>query len=306
AYTTDEDTRGIDPDPHSNRWDFGRNTLEFAAVRAQLVKELWPGIVDRVTKEGDGYQEARKAFGVLLATHGSAMSNAARYIGGLHTSRSHKGDKNAKPPFVVVDPKQQRAALALLEDQVFSDKPFQFPPKLYNHLATVGDSHWGTYVPDRRDYPVHYVINTWQDRVLMKLLSSLTLTRLYDSELKVEADKDAFTTAELLERLTKAIYAEVDNTKDGKYTNRKPAISSIRRSLQNSFLKRMSYIAKGSTAAPEDVRNVAFHELKNLDNRVKKLLDSKVKLDTYTLAHLENTRVRIKKVLEAQMVQATP
>ncbi|MCG8586734.1 MAG: zinc-dependent metalloprotease, partial [Pirellulales bacterium] len=51
AYTTDEDTRGIDPDPHSNRWDFGRNTLEFAAVRAQLVKELWPGIVDRVTKE---------------------------------------------------------------------------------------------------------------------------------------------------------------------------------------------------------------------------------------------------------------
>jgi len=102
-------------------------------------------------------------------------------IGGLHTSSSHKGDKNAKPPFVVVDAKQQRAALSLIEDQIFSDKPFQFPPKLYNHLAAPGDFHWGSWIPDRRDYPVHYVINMWQDRVLSQSLSSLTLTRLYDS-----------------------------------------------------------------------------------------------------------------------------
>jgi hypothetical protein len=306
AYTTDEDTRGIDPDPNSNRWDFGRNTLEFAAVRAQLVKELWPSIVDRVTKEGDGYQESRKAFGVLLSAHGTAMASAARNVGGLHTSRSHKGDKDAKPPFEVVDPKQQRAALSLLEEQVFSDKPFEFPPSLYNHLAATSDWHWGTLIPDRRDYPVHYVINMWQDRVLEQLLSSLTLSRLYDSELKVEADKDAFTAAELIERLTKAIFAEVDNTKDGKYTNRKPAVSSIRRSLQNSYLTRLAYIAKGSTDAPDDVRNIASMELSNLDGRIEKLLSSKVKLDTYTQAHMEAARTRIKKVLDAQMIQDAP
>jgi RecA-family ATPase len=76
--------------------------------------------------------------------------------------------------------------------------------------------------------------------------------------------------------------------------------------LQNSYLKRLSYIAKGSTMAPDDVRNVAFLELSNLDGRVKKLVDSKVKLDTYTRAHLEATRARIKKVIEAQMVQISP
>ena len=32
-YSTDEDTRGIDPDPLSNRWDLGKDTLEFAKMR---------------------------------------------------------------------------------------------------------------------------------------------------------------------------------------------------------------------------------------------------------------------------------
>ncbi len=55
------------------------------------------------------------------------------------------------------------------------------------------------------------------------MLSPLTLERLHDSELRVPADQDALTTAELLERLTKAVFAETDNLAPGEYTNRKPA-----------------------------------------------------------------------------------
>ncbi len=45
-------------------------------------------------------------------------------------SRSHKGDPNFKTPFSVVEVAKQREALALLEDQIFSDKPFQFPARV--------------------------------------------------------------------------------------------------------------------------------------------------------------------------------
>ena len=63
------------------------------------------------------------------------MLGVTRYVGGVHTSRSHKGDEKSGQPLVVVPAKKQRKALELVEEQVFSDKPFGFPPELYSYLA---------------------------------------------------------------------------------------------------------------------------------------------------------------------------
>jgi hypothetical protein len=159
-------------------------------------------------------------------------------------------------------------------------------------------------VVERGDYPVHDIILMWQDRILSKLLSSLTLSRLHDSELKTSADDDALTAAELLERLTKAVYSEVDTVKEGEYTNRKPAISSLRRNLQRSYLRRMSELALGHTMAPQDCQTVAFAELGRLKSRIDSLLTGQAKLDSYTRAHLEETSARITKVVDARMLVA--
>jgi hypothetical protein len=301
SYATDEDTRAIDPDPTSNRWDLGDNVLVFAERQAQLVSEAWPGLVERMTGAGEGFHEARRAFGVLLAAHGRAMVLASRYIGGVHVSRSHKGDPQAKAPFEVVDAAKQREALALLEEQLLSDAPFQFPPELVNHLAASRWNHWGTELPLRTDYPLHTTILMWQERVLDQLLSPLTLERLYDSERSVPADQDAFTTAELLERLTKAVFAEVDALQGGEFTNRQPAISSLRRNLQRSYLKRLARLALGSTPAPEDCQTVAYAELIHLQERINRLLNSNAELETYSRAHLEETASRIGKVVDARI-----
>jgi hypothetical protein len=134
------------------------------------------------------------------------------------------------------------------------------------------------------------------------LLSPLTLSRLYDSELKVAADADVLTTAELLERLTRAIFREVDTAKAGEFTNRKSAISSLRRNLQRTHLRRMSQLALGQTGAPEDCQTVAFTELARLKGRIDTLLAGEVKLDRYTQAHLEETSARITKVVDARML----
>ncbi len=306
AYATDEDTRGIDPDPLSNRYDLGNDPVAYAKLRTQLISEQWPNLLKESTKDGEGYQKARQAFGVLLANHGRAVHFASRYVGGLYVSRAHKGDANGLAPFTVVDPAKQREALTLVEEQAFSDTPFQFPPELYSHLASSRWSHWGSSMPLRSDFPVHEVIAMWQDRILAQLMSSLTLERLHDTELQLPADQDALTTPELLDRLTKSIFSEIEQMPAGEYTNRKPAISSLRRNLQRSYLRRLSELSMGRTGAPQDCQTVAYSELAALEGRINELLKGDIKLDAYSKAHLEESASRIHRVLDARFNLSSP
>ncbi len=290
-----------------NRFDLGDDPIGYAKQLTETVAALWPDLVKNVVKDGDGYQQARRSFGILLSQHGRGVFFAARYIGGVYVHRHHKGDKDGKPPFVVVEAEKQREALKLLEEQIFGDKPFNFPPELYNHLASSRWSHWGMEDRDRVDYPVHEVISLWQDRVLNQLLSSLTMERLHDAELKVPADKDAFTVAELLERLTKAVFSELDGVQKGEFTVRKPAITSLRRNLQRTYLKRLSNLVLGNSSAPQDCQTLAFAQLQELHQRIKQVQDRKeLKLDAYTKAHLAESSSRIEKVLTAHLELTRP
>ncbi len=306
-YATDEETLGVtDSDPEANRFDLGDDALAFAKQRAELMGQLIPKLVERTVKDGDDYTKARKAFNVILADYARAMAFTARYVGGIYTSRSHKGDKDALPPFTIVDAKKQREALALLEQQVLSDKPFDFPPELYNYLAPSLWNHWGTDILLRKDFGPHDVILRWQEEVLGQLTSSATLNRIHDAELKIAVDQDALTTAELLDRLTGAVFAEVKEIKDGNFTERKPAISSVRRNLQRSYLKTLANIAMGRAFAPQDCQTIAYARLATLREDIDKLLASKVKLDAYSSAHLRESAARIEKVLEAKLSLSSP
>jgi hypothetical protein len=306
AFATDEDTRGIDPDPLTNRFDLGKDPVAYAKQRATMITELLPKAIDEAVKDGDGYEKARRVFGILLGNYGTAMYFSARNIGGLYVNRSHKADANGQPPFVVVDAAKQRDALTLLEQNVFNDKPFNFPPDLYNRLAASRWNHWGTESPLRPDYPVHAVIEMWQARILEQLLSPLTLERLHDSELKVAADQDAFTLAELISRLTSSIFSEVNKLPEGEFTNRKPAISSLRRNLQRHYLKRLGTIALGQTAAPEDCQTIAYAELVALQGKMDTALKANPKLDSYSKAHLEESKARIQKITDARLTAFVP
>ncbi|HEY1066678.1 MAG TPA: zinc-dependent metalloprotease, partial [Pirellulales bacterium] len=162
--------------------------------------------------------------------------------------------------------------------------------------------HWGMNETTRLDYPVHEVILMWQERVLNQLLSTLTLERLHDAELKVAADADAITTAELLDRLTKAIFSETETVGAGQYTDRKPAISSLRRNLQRAYLKQLSSLVLEQTGAPEDCRTIAYMQLVDLQGRLKVFVVKEgVQFDAYTRAHLHETIERIGKIIDARV-----
>ena len=306
AYSTDEDARGIDPDPSSGLFELGNDAIEFAKNRAQLVRESIPGLVERLTDDGDTYAKLRRALNSLLHHHGAAALNASRYVGGIHISRSHKGDNDAPQPLVIVDVEKQRETLAFLEAEVFSDKPFQLPPELYNLALSSRWSHWGVTRTPRPDFPVHMVILSWQDLVLYRLMSSLTLERILDNELKTPPEEDAMTVAELLDRLTNTIFNELEAIEDREFTNRQPAISSLRRNLQRSYLSRLGNIALGRTFAPDDAQTLAYAELASLGARIANFLANDRNLDVYTRAHLEETAARIEKIRDARMTPMSP
>jgi hypothetical protein len=159
---------------------------------------------------------------------------------------------------------------------------------------------------DREDYPVHDVVLMWQDRVLGRLLDPVTLDRISDGELKVAASQDAFTVAELLARLSKAVMAEVDTTGPGDYTVRKPAISSLRRGLQRAYVSRLCGIVLG-TVASADAQAIAAAQLRGLSASIKGVLaKGDVKLDDYSRAHLVDLDARITKALDASVVMPRP
>lgn len=299
AYATDEDTRGIDPDPHSRRFDFSNNLVEYAELQAELVAETLPRIVDDLVEEGEGFQKARRAFGVLLGTHISAVFDASRYVGGVYVSRSHKGDKDAPDPFELVEVEKQRAALELVAEQAFSDKPFDIPASLYNQLTPSRWSHWGQGSTARIDYPIHQTILMFQDRVLDQLYSSLTLRRLHDNELRAPADEEILTVADLMTEVTDAIFSEINDFEEGdtEYTNRKPLVSSLRRNLQRSYLDRLTRMALSRTSAPEDCQTLAYAELGDLKKKIDLILEDDPELDRYSEAHLSEASARIGKVL---------
>lgn len=305
AYGTDEDTRGIDPDPHSRRFDFTDDLVAYAKLQIEVINEVLPKIIDDMVEEGEGYQKARRALGVLLATRVRTVFNASRYVGGIYVSRSHKGDDNAKEPYELVDVETQREALELVAEEILSDEPFDLPPSLYNKLMPSRWSHWGTRSTYRSDYPIHETILSFQDRVLDQIMSSLTLTRLHDNELKVEQDSDALTVAELLSTVTDSVFSEVSSFEEGEYTNRKPMVSSLRRNLQRSYLGRLGRMALGRTSAPDDCQTLAYAELSDLKEKIDLLLEDEPELDRYSEAHLREASDRIQKVLETDRLFET-
>jgi len=147
----------------------------------------------------------------------------------------------------------------------------------------------------------------WQDRVLGRLLDPSLLSRIRDSELKVPADQDAFTTAELLDRLTKSVLSEIDTVGPGDYTVRKPAIPSFRRSLQRSYISRLGALAMGSNPASSDAQAIAASQLRSLDVKLTAILaKADLKLDDYSKAHVAEMQARIRKVLDARLELPRP
>ena len=313
AYATDEDTTMLSPDPLSNRFDMSSDPLAWANERM----ELCDTVLKDVHKWGEKQQQPRH---YLLASYGMVMGEKARnmlYVsrvpGGEYFNRNRIGDPDAKPPIVLVDPKQQREAIKLMGQTIFSDSYFTADPDLLNELVPSRD--WGMDglgdVFVRVDYPVHQMISNLQAYALMNLCTPYVLQRVYDAELKSKS-ADKFTTAELLTGVRDVIWTELENPgNEQKFTDAKPMISSIRRNLQRqhlAYLLASTNDRLGGMMSP-DLQSMSRYCVRDLGEKINETLakakqpGGEIQLDFATRAHLSECQDLIDKALDVQHVK---
>ncbi|GIX03156.1 MAG: hypothetical protein KatS3mg113_0162 [Planctomycetaceae bacterium] len=320
-YATDEDTEDNDPDPLTNRFDLGKNPLDYAQQQRKLVLDLLPKVVERSVGDGEGYQRARQAFGVLWREIARTAHFVSLVPGGVLVHRDHKGDVQARPPFVVYPADQQRAATRFLLDEFFAAP--QFDPNVLNSLAASRWRHWGVSEPDRIDYPIHQTVLQVQQAALSRLLNPYTLARMLDNEVRVPQDADAYTLAEHLAQIVEGVFKEILQPQAGEYSLRRPYINSYRRQLQQTAILRLIdlSLARGGVMlersgsslriindiTPQDARVLTRMHLQRLNTSLEQVVSRQdLKLDDYTQAHLQDLHEQVKKALSAQMVLTTP
>lgn len=296
AYAPDEDTFAS-LDPAANIFDLSANMLRYSQSQLDNSRAMWKRLESRIPVGDDGYNELRVMFDSVFGYYVQQVMNATLYVGGQSFSRSRPGDPQGKLPFVPIALSQQRSALATLDKYVFAPDAFSFAPQLLNKLAPERWEHWGSpALIFPLDYPIGDRITFLQRFVLRVLLSPMRLARLRDAELK-SSPETALRLPEVLDTVQKNVWQEVLQP-----TNKKMEISTFRRSLQREHLAILIGMVLRKTSVPEDARSLAWYELRQLREGLSKSIRNLDRsADAYTRAHLEETRDRISKVLNAQI-----
>jgi hypothetical protein len=305
-YATDEDISG--PDPYAKQFDLGKDSVAYAESVMRLVQHLRPKILERIVKNGDSWEKARRAYLLLLGQHVRAVRIAAWHIGGANVNRDRKGDPGDRPVVTPTDMALQRRALKFVMENAFRDEAFGLTREM---LARFGLDKWydgGGMASLFQDpaFPIHDRILGVQTSAITMLMNPVTLQRVYDNEFRMDPGQDCLTLPELLDTVTAEVFSELDNLRSG--TAREPSISSLRRNLQRELINRLidlSLPENMSGAASKPISNLVVAKLRELQKRIDSAKESSG-LDPYTKAHLGEASIRIGKALEAQFIYNQP
>lgn len=304
-YATDEDTGLFEPDPLVNRRDMGSDPLEFAKYRIRLVRQLQENMCDWAVKSGDSFSTLRARFDRLLFAIANSATYAGRYVAGQYFHRDHKGDPNARSPFVMVSAAKQREAMKLLSEEVFAPDSFDFDRDLLNKLAP---GRWGHWESDDFDpwieYNLHERVEAALGMALLPVFNPFAIARLHDMEQRYGSNEDVYTLAEHIRLLTSAVWSELDNPISREYTDRAPFINSSRRALQRIYTGQLiEYILSSpGVLAPADAYALMRMTGETLCDRIAKLAENRA-LDDTSRAHLIDVQRRLRKALDAEFQQ---
>lgn len=303
AYGTDEDNwlGSFAVDPLTNAWDLGSDPLAHARDRATLVADVKPRLEERLVAEGDRYYRLRTATTSLIFERFRTLMPVTKKVGGLYFHRDRRGDPGARDPFVMVPLDRQREAVRFIVEQAFEEDSFRFDPELLNKLAPNRFSHWGTgFVTLPVDYPLSSYVLMVQRSLLEELLAPPRLWRMIDNEARVAGGTEAYRASELFATLSAAIWSEL-----GASGAARP-VGLFRRNLQRAHTEQLVDLLMDTpggfptATTPEDGRSLARRELRQVSERIERALGSDGP-DDMTRAHLEESKARIDRALEASL-----
>ena len=289
AYGTDEDV--IDPyaiDPHIQRFDLSSDPLAFARAAFLIDDDLAAKLTHPYPGDTRTYQDLRQTLISVLNNDLANISVAGRYIGGVYTSRSHRGQPGGSPPFSPIPRAEQRRAFELIDRYVLSSHALNYPAAMLNSVAPIRyGADWSTGGVRRTDFPIREVVAQLQDSAIAELFNPASISRIANESLKESRPGQTMNLADLFAWTNAAIFDDL-----GAHT-----ISAQHRDLQRRFTDlelQIAFLGSGSMdqlGVPREIQALARYELR----AVRARLDGayRAATDISSRAHIDDLRSRI-------------
>jgi hypothetical protein len=299
-YSTDEDSalgNGFSTDPRFAPFNLTSDPLRFAQNNLAIDQRMFNILLSRRPVQGDSYEQVRRDVALVLRNWYRYTLVPTTYMGAEYFTRNHKGDPNAKTPFIPYARTEERRAYVLLDRYAFSDNAFTITPQLLNSMGSSRWAHWQADPNDtgRLDFPIEVSITNFQIAVLRRMFQPNILMRLDSMELRTAKPGQTMSLADLFDWTDQSIYGDL--SKRGLTT-----INVMHRSLQYNYAILLAHIAlRPDYGTPTDARALARHHLASLSQRCTQSLN-RGGLDEATQANLEAIRNTADRALDAQVL----
>lgn len=299
AYDTDEDASApaaLDPDVQ--RFDLSSDPLAFAREQLEINDGIARTLTQRYSGDTRSYQDLRQTLVTVLNSDLAAEGIAARFIGGVYTTRAHRGQPGAPMPFRPVPRAEQRRAFALLDRYVLSSRALQFSPQLLNSVPTprFGNTFTGEGTVRRPDFPIREIAAQVQDAAIAAMFNPTVIARIADESLRSQPG-ETMNLADLFGWTNAALFDDLGQ----------PRIAPLHRDVQRRFLDlelEIALLPSGTLdqlALPGELQAIARFELRKLQTRLDAAEPKAT--DIETRAHLADMRSRVDAGLRASMTR---
>jgi hypothetical protein len=297
AYGTDEDNfLGIDNE--SLQFDLGSDVIAFARKRIAIAQDLLKRQETRELRPNQEYNVLKRSVTFAIRDVARAANVLARQIGGVRTVRDAPG--TGRDPLTPVPFAEQREALDLITGSLLSAESLRVSPALQRKLGTDfserSDALRGGEGSAQTDYSPSVQVLGMQRGLLTALMSDAVATRLLESSEKAPAGTGrALRMSELYERLTRAVWSELDSRGD---------IAPLRREVQRDHVNRIAAVLiRPGAASRADTRSVVRMQARGLLERLR-AGSRRPGLSEETRAHLLDSADTLEQAMAARLQRA--
>lgn len=295
-FASDENADTIDPT--ITRYDLSSDPLAYRVALVEKAHRMLGLLEVQTPPPGEPYYKLTRKFTRILGQYNSNSVAVARFIGGIVTERNHFGDANAVAPVQPVPFADQRRALGVLCQIVFSDSALRFSPDLLARLqqnpVPFGPLQAGG---GPQDLSILDTLANVQAAGLYAVLNSGTLGRIETNEFRAPLGSHPLSVLEAITTVTMTIWSDIQ-------PHAKPSFSlhPLRRRLQRTHVDALIALARPAEAGGTTTDAGAFAQatLRGLAAQIS--TSEKQTHDPVTAAHLTETRVRIARFLHAQAI----
>jgi hypothetical protein len=298
AYDTDQDASPpLALDPNVQRFDLSSDPLAFTAAQLQIDDGIARNLTHRYRGDTRSFQDLRQTLVTLLNSDLASAGIAARYIGGVSTSRAHRGQPGAPLPFTPVPRAEQQRAFALLDRYVLSSHALQFSPELLNSVPATRFSDPFTGATRRTDFPIGEIAAQVQDATIAAMFNPTVIAHIADESLR-SAPGQTMDLADLFSWTNGALFDDLGQAR----------IAPLHRDVQRRFvdleleIALLPSTAMDQLALPRELQSIARYELRTLRGRLDGA-EAKA-TDLATRADLDDLRSRVDAGLHAAVVQS--